>query len=607
MRTLFIGGGPGCCEVLQLVEQGRLSFLGIEVAGVVDRDPEAPALAFARKRGWPTAAHLKEGLALPDLELVIELTGSDEVLERAQKHVPPGVRVIDHVMARVFWDLEKVAGDLRGELRARSDLQLKLTRDRQQLQDVLDAVPDMIVELDRDMKVIRVNQRFERMTGKYRDRIRGKRITAVFGEDDADNWAAEFQTLFDEVQTHGRPATLPSRKWLKSGRRAHFQITANPIFDEDLDIVRVVVSAREVTEEVRLKRETEDAARRFRQIVDAVHGLIAIKDLQGRYVMVNPFMARVLELAPEDMIGKTARDVFPAEVIDEIEALDKKTLEENARQVSEEVVTLDGVDRIFVCERLPLTDYRGTVTGLCTVRQDRTRRRRMAQEMVQTERLAAIGKLSAGVAHEINNPLSGILTFAQDLLLESDEDDPLRDDYQLIVNETLRCRRIVRELLEFSRQRSPQRRAVELWDLVATMVHMLGRQATFHNIEFDVDLPEGLPPLFVDPQQVQQVLLNLFTNACDAMDGVGTVHIRADEADGGRAVAIAVADTGCGIPEADLKYVFEPFHSTKGEQGHGLGLTAVQSVVDRHGGRIDVESEVGKGTTFFVTLPAVRE
>lgn len=575
--------------VLELLEQGRLANIGIVAAGVVDPDAEAPAMQLARDRGIATLADLEEGLGLPDLELIVELTGSDEVLDRVRRAAPAGIRVIDHGMARVVWEQEKVA------------------LDRAQLQDILDAIPDMVVVLDDEARIVRVNHRFERVTGKLRDRVLRRPVREVFDEEGARGWSRELGELFEKVMTTGQPASVVRRMTTRTGAGAHYKITADPIFNKDLEIVRVVESAREITEMVWLKRDAEEAAHLFQQITDAVHGLVTVKNLAGEYQMVNPWTAKVLGVPREEMIGKTAADLLPKEAAEIVERHDRETLEKGRRHVSEEVVTIDGVRRAFFSERLPLRDYKGDVVGVCCVSQDQTRRRQLQQDLIQTERLAAIGKLAAGVAHEINNPLSGILTFAQDLMMEADPDDPNRKDYELIVNETLRCRRIVRELLEFSRQRSPRRRLVDASDLIAGVLPMIERQASFHNVEIEVSIADDLPALHVDPRQVQQILLNLVINARDAMEASGKVEVAWEASEDGREVILSVRDTGCGIPEDLRTQIFEPFFSTKGEQGNGLGLTAVHNVVERHGGRIELESEVGVGTTFRITLPAARK
>jgi PAS domain S-box-containing protein len=606
MKTAVIGAGPGCRAVLELFEQGKLRFLNLDIRAVVDINPDAPGIRFARERGWKTLGSVKEALALPDLDLVIEMTGSDEVLDRIYRHVPPGVRVMDHVVARVFWDLGDVAENLLRELQEKTELQAKVDRDRAQLQDILDAIPDVVVVLDQEMRVVRVNEGFERLTGKLRDRVRGLPIREVFTREGSEDWSEDLAELFDEVTTFGRPVTVIRSTLTPSGKEGHFQITANPLFDENLKIARVVETAREITEQVTLKRETEESARRFRQIINAVHGIITIKDLEGRYLVVNPWTEEVVGMSRDEMIGKTAAELFGKQAADLIQKLDQETLAKGSRHVSEEVLEIRGKERIFASERLPLRDYKGDIVGICCVSQDQTRRRQLQRELVRTEQLAAVGRLAAGVAHELNNPLSGILTFAEDLLLEADADDPKRKDYQVIVDETLRCRRIVRDLLEFSRQKKLDRQWIQINDVISRVLIMVERQFSFHNVEFDVELQDELPEIHADPHKIQQALLNLVINARDSMKSRGEISIRT-AAENGNEVQITVSDTGCGIPEDRLEEIFEPFFSSKGEEGYGLGLAAVRTIVEQHEGRVEVQSRAGVGSKFRIVLPVSTE
>jgi len=604
VKTIFIGAGQGGRAVLELVQQGQLEFLGIEVLGVVDADAEAPGLRFAREQGWATYHRLEEGLAVPGLELVIELTGQNDVLDRVHHLVPPGVSVIDHVVARVFWELEKVSRNLREELRAKTELQKRMERDRTDLQRILDTIPELVVVLDREGSIDRVNERFQQITGKKREQVRGLPWSDLCASLKDEVPSAALISPFAAVIQTGNPVTVVySDEGSGPDAERHFQVTANPIFGEQGQIERVVQTSREITEQVRMKRETEESARRFRQIIDSVHGLVTIKDCEGRYLVVNPWTEQVTGIPREQMIGKTAADLFPEETARLIQRLDQETLARGGRHVSEEVVRIGDEEHFLVSERLPLTDYKGEVVGICCVSQDQTRRRQLRRELIQSERLAAVGKLAAGVAHEINNPLSGILAFAQDLLLEAAPDDPARADYELIVNETLRCRRIVQDLLEFSRQRPPERQRIGLHKFVSHVLQLVQRQASFHNVEFVVHLAVDLPEISADPLQMQQVLLNLILNARDAMEARGMITIRGATADGGKSVTLSVTDTGCGIAEEHLGRIFEPFFSTKGEQGNGLGLSIGRSVVERHGGMVEVDSRAGVGTTFRIVLP----
>lgn len=600
MKTAIIGAGQGCCAVLELFEQGQLQFLNLEILAVIDIDPSAPGIQFAKRKGWPVLASVEEALSLPGLQLVIELTGLDDVLDQIYRLVPPGVRVMDHVDARVFWDLEEVASSLRAELKEKTELQARL-------QHILDAIPDMVVVLDAGKRVSRVNQRFELVTGKSPEMIHGRPVDEIFTGTEDQDWSEEFGGSFEKVMTTGRPVSFTRSRRTGRGAEGHFQISANPIFDEDLEITRVVVTSREVTEQVRLKRETEEAVRRFQQIVDAVHGLITIKDLQGRYQLVNPRTEQIVGIPREEMIGRTAADLFPASVAELIAKHDRETLAKGRRHAVEEVLIVGGKERHLLSERFPLTDYKGDPIGICCVSRDMTRRRQLQRQLVSSERLAAVGQLSAGVAHELNNPLSGILTFAEDLLLESDPDDPRRKDYEIIINETMRCRRIVRDLLEFSRQKSPERQRVQMNEIVSRVRVMVERQASFHNIRFRVDPAGDLPEVQGDPVSLQQAVLNLVINARDAMGGRGEIAIRTRAAVAEPAVEVSVTDRGCGIPADRLAAIFEPFVSSKGDQGYGLGLPTVRSIVEQHDGTVDVESEVGEGSTFRILLPLPAE
>jgi PAS domain S-box-containing protein len=603
MKTAVIGAGPGCHAVLDFAAQSKLRFLDLEILAVVDINPYAPGIRFARQRGWITLSSVREALALPGLELVIELTGSDEVLEKIHRHVPAGVRVMDHVMARVFWDLGDATENLYRELQLKTDLQAKIDHDRAQLQDILDAIPSVVVVLDEEMRIVRVNEGFERSTGKLKGTVRGMSVREVVTWTDGEDLSEDLAGLFEEVTTFGRPVTVIRSTRTSSGGERHFQITANPLFDKDLKIVRVVETAREITERVTLKRETEESARRFQQIIDSVHGIITIKDLEGRYQVVNPWTEQVVGIDREEMIGKTAAELFSEQAAELIHEFDQATLAKGSRHVSEEVLEVGGRKRVFVSERLPLRDYKGDVVGICCVSLDQTRQRQLQREIVRTEQLAAVGRLAAGVAHELNNPLSGILTFAEDLLLEAEDGDPAREDYEIIVNETLRCRRIVRDLLEFSRQKSLDRQWIHIEDVVSRVLAIVERQVSFQNIDFDVDMDEDLPEIHADPHKIQQALLNLLINAKDSMRSSGRISIRGAVDDSGKSVRISVADTGCGIPEDRIDDIFEPFFSSKGEEGHGLGLAAVRTIVEQHEGRVEVQSESGAGSTFGIVLP----
>ena len=227
--------------------------------------------------------------------------------------------------------------------------------------------------------------------------------------------------------------------------------------------------------------------------------------------------------------------------------------------------------------------------------------------MAQSEKLASIGRLAAGVAHGINNPLGGILSLTMLALEDLGPDHPLRGDLDLIVKQTLRCREIVKGLLDFSRQSETRAARTEVNPVIDNTLALLERQAIFHNIRTERHLADGLPPVFIDPGQLQEVVINLMLNAVDAMEENGELTVETSLNRGAGEVVIRISDTGKGIPPDAMPFIFEPFFTTKKVgQGTGLGLAIVHGVVTRAGGKVEVASVPG-ATTFTIKLPVGRE
>jgi PAS domain S-box-containing protein len=242
---------------------------------------------------------------------------------------------------------------------------------------------------------------------------------------------------------------------------------------------------------------------------------------------------------------------------------------------------------------------------------DRTERVRLQRELedaqrqvVQAEKIASLGRLAAGVAHEINNPLAGILIYAEALLKETAERPQWREDLQEIINQTLRCKQIVTRLLEFSRQSLGQRVLFDLNEIIGRCVDLLGRQSLFHDVHIVLDLERELPQIVGDPGELQQVCTNLMINAADAMLGRGRLAVKTRSMPETEEVILELADTGPGVAPEIRGKIFEPFFTTKPPgSGTGLGLSVVYGIIQRHNGTIEVTSPPGGGATFVIKLP----
>jgi two-component system NtrC family sensor kinase len=226
------------------------------------------------------------------------------------------------------------------------------------------------------------------------------------------------------------------------------------------------------------------------------------------------------------------------------------------------------------------------------------------QQIGRSEKLASIGRLAAGIAHEINNPLTGVLTFAHLIRDRQPEQSQDREDVELIIHETQRAAEVVQGLLDFARERPVSKRELDVNAVIQRMVRLVENQKEMRRVHIEQSYDEDLPTILGDANQLQQVLLNLFLNAAAAMPdgGILQVSTRREDAD----VVVDVADSGCGILPEHLDKIFDPFFTTKPVgQGTGLGLSVSYGIIEQHGGSIEVESQPDNGSCFTIRLPAL--
>lgn len=229
------------------------------------------------------------------------------------------------------------------------------------------------------------------------------------------------------------------------------------------------------------------------------------------------------------------------------------------------------------------------------------------EHLVNAEKLASLGRMSAGVAHELNSPLTGIVTFAHLMLKRMPPENTSEvEDLTVIIEQAERCSKIVKGLLGFSRKTTSEKSSANINILIENTLLIMRNQAKFHNISFDMQLAPSLPFLSIDPNQLQQVFVNLLINAADAMEEKGKITIKSKviEEDRKRFVELEFSDTGPGLPEEIRSRMFEPFLTTKPPgKGTGLGLAVSYGIIKKHEGQIFAKSEQGKGASFFVRLP----
>jgi two-component system NtrC family sensor kinase len=235
-------------------------------------------------------------------------------------------------------------------------------------------------------------------------------------------------------------------------------------------------------------------------------------------------------------------------------------------------------------------------------------------ETARSEKLASVGLLAAGIAHELNNPLTGVLTFSYLVRKNLPDDSRDAEDLDLVIRETKRCAGIIRRLLDFSREKKPEKSFSNLNILITEIMQLTEQSAQVNDIRIITDLDEQLPEIWMDENLIKQVIMNMLVNAQHAIEGEGSITIKTrlctnedcpeSITEIGNMAIITITDTGCGISSTDLQRVFDPFFTTKEVgKGTGLGLSVSHGTIKAHGGAIEVESIVGKGTKFRIYLP----
>lgn len=270
-----------------------------------------------------------------------------------------------------------------------------------------------------------------------------------------------------------------------------------------------------------------------------------------------------------------------------------------------------GILRICFNEERDFSDeelsFVGAVAETCACAIDKARmieqqKSQYDQLALHTEKLSALGRMAAGIAHEINNPLAGILLFSSRMRKKVTEGGLIKDGLDIIIQETQRCKGIIQDLLEFSRDKEPEKAATSINDIIEKALSILENEFHLHHITVEKDLSGDMPPVLLDVNLMQQVFVNLFINAVESIQKNGVIRIRSNVNRKGEVVRVEVEDSGSGIPPDDVAKIFEPFFSTK-NNGTGLGLAVSYGIVKKHRGNIQVSSRLGEGTLFTVEIP----
>lgn len=486
------------------------------------------------------------------------------------------------------------------------------------LDSVLAGMKAGLFAIDGDARLIAFTRRAESLTGYEQEEVVAGRCYEFLKTDRCDECSVKLAHRIPDS-----PLNYETIATTKSGDKLPLDVTISPLRSAAGEPIGAVGILRDMTEQKRLWEKLLQERDRAKQYLSIARVTIVALDCQGRVTLINRRGCELLgyqeeEITGRDFFGLCVPERFRPEAKRVFSGLMDGSMEaENTDETR--LMVKGGAERTIAWQHITLRDDEGRITGLLSSGEDVTDRKKAQEELIRAEKLAAIGQLAAGVAHEVNNPLAGLLVYLKVLLkklgegkLQSEETERQLLDME---RETARSSRIIKALLDFSRQTEPDLRPIDINEAVEATLSIIGHQISLGNIDLEKSLASGLPKVVADFDQIQQALMNVALNAIQAMPEGGRLTIETSLAEGvrldestGDTVRIAISDSGQGIPEEHLEKVFAPFFSTKPKgKGVGLGLAAVQGIIERHKGELKVESELNEGTTLTIWLEAMDE
>jgi PAS domain S-box-containing protein len=407
------------------------------------------------------------------------------------------------------------------------------------------------------------------------------------------------------------------------GIGSHIFSSAPWIWGSLIGVTLVVVSLRLRLTQIRQNRALEnlDASNNLlHAIIECTSEALYMKDSQGRYLMMNPAGARALNRSPQEVVGRTDLELFPADEAELLRKNDQEVMKSGRTVTVEEAITWNGAQHVYFTTKNAYRDPQGRVIGVVGISVDVTERRRMEQHLQMAQRMESIGMFSSAIAHDFNNILTVIKGYSYLAHADSEENPSVRDNVDQINKAAARASALVDQLLAFSRRQVLQPRVISLNDIVTHLRKMLDRLIG-EDVQIETLLATDLGAVLADPCQIEQVLMNLAANARDAMPGGGALRLETANVDinlsnvipnvnvaPGAYCMLTVSDSGAGMDAQTQARIFEPFFTTKSAgKGTGLGLATAYGIVKQSGGYISVQSKPGAGTTFRIYLPRVNE
>jgi PAS domain S-box-containing protein len=485
------------------------------------------------------------------------------------------------------------------DITERKQAEDKLRDEETRRRILVDQSRDGIVILDEKGKVYEANLKFAEMLRCTPEEVRELHV-----------WDWEFQYPPEQVAEMIRTVDetgdhFETKHRRKDGTIYDVEISTNGAIIAGQKLIFCV--CRDITARKQAEAALKESEEKHKNLVEATSDIIWEADAEGRFTFISPRVKDVLGYEVDEVVGKKRTlDLLPK---GEARRWLKRFKELSAKKApffGFEIphIHKDGRQFIFETSGIPLFDGAGNLKGYVGIDKDVTERRQMQEQLIITDRLASVGELAAGIAHELNNPLTGVVGFSQ-LLMEKEMPEDIRQDVQVVYQEAQRTSQVVKNLLTFARKHAAVKEKVNINEVINKVLELRAYEQNLENIKVKAHYDSALPEVMADYFQLQQVFLNIVINAEYFMKEAhneGTLTITTEKV--GNKIRASFADDGPGIAQENLGHIFDPFFTTKEVgRGTGLGLSICHGVIAEHGGRIYVESELGKGATFIVELP----
>ena len=459
--------------------------------------------------------------------------------------------------------------------------------------NIIDSSLDMIITVDKEGKIVEFNRAAQEIFGYKKTDVNGKPFSVLFSDKET---AADILSL-----------TLKKRKsaFEVLNKRAnqelfHSFFSTSVIYDHQENAIGIMGISRELTEQ----KQSEKQLLELKKAVETLRLGVTITDINGKIIYTNPADAESHGYKVQELIGKNVRIFAPVD-------LRRRTSLEQIKKWTGHIresrnIRKDG--SIFPTWLISnvVKDNKGDPIAIVTTCEDITERKEMQKQLLRSERLAGIGELAAGIAHEIRNPLGNISSSAQLCLNKFKLNDDLKQFLEIILRNSRNANKIIKELLDFANPRSISLKSGNINEIITDVIKLASPRCLESKVKIEIDKDNEIPEIMMDRKWLEQAFLNFILNAKDSMSNGGFLHVKTLSDPEKKEIKIIFSDTGEGISKENMKKIFDPFFTTK-DNGVGLGLSLVHQIISAHNGMINVNSTIGKGTRFQIMLPVDSE